>query len=120
MIADPCCPILELNALRQVTGDTIRHGGLTLTERALAVCGLPAGARALDVGRGIGGTVKYLAVPRRFSAGGCDLSAHLLREGRRCVPMLPLAQALAECLPVANDSMDVILAECTTNLRDRG
>ena len=29
-------------------------GGLTLTDRALALCGLPEGARVLDVGCGVG------------------------------------------------------------------
>jgi SAM-dependent methyltransferase len=94
----------------------MRPGGLALTERALAVCALPAGARALDLGCGTGGTLEQLAVAHRFAAVGCDLSARWLREGRRRVPMLPLVQAPAECLPMAGESVDVILAECTLSV----
>ena len=36
----------------------------------------------------------------------------------RRMPMLLLVQAWGERLPVASDRMDVILTECTTNLRD--
>ena len=104
--------MLDLDALRQVTGDTIRPGGLALTERALAVCGLPAGARALDIGCGMGETLKHLVLAHRFSAAGCDLSLRWLQEGRRQLPLLPLVQARAECLPISGESVDVILAEC--------
>ena len=42
----------EHTAIREATGDIIRPGGLALTDRALALCQLPAGARVLDVGCG--------------------------------------------------------------------
>jgi arsenite methyltransferase len=116
MTVDPHCPMFQLDVLRQVTGDTIRPGGLALTERALALCGLPAGSRALDLGCGMGGTLEQLAAAHHFAAVGCDLSARWLREGRRRVPMLPLVQAPAECLPIAGESVDVILAECTLSV----
>lgn len=105
--------------LRQVTGDTIRPGGLAITERALAYCGLPAGARALDLGCGPGGTLQHLSASHRFAAVGCDLSAPLLREGRRRTPTLPLFQAPADCLPIAGESVDVIFAECTLSVTGR-
>ena len=108
--------MLPLDILRPVTGDTIRPGGLALTERALAVCGLPAGARALDLGCGMGGTLEQLAAGHRLAAVGCDLSARWLREGRRRMPTLPLVQASAECLPIPDESADVILAECTLSV----
>ena len=119
MVADSVCPMWEKNSLRQVTGDTIRPGGLGVTERALAMCGLPAGVRALDLGCGPGGTLEHLSVTHRFAAVGCDLSAPLLREGRRRVPLLPLFQAPADCLPIASESVDVILAECTLSVTGR-
>jgi SAM-dependent methyltransferase len=108
--------MFQLDVLRQVTGDTIRPGGLAITERALAVCRLPAGARALDLGCGMGGTLEQLAAAHLFAAVGCDLSARSLREGRRRVPTLPLVQAPAECLPIPGESVDVILAECTLSV----
>jgi ubiquinone/menaquinone biosynthesis C-methylase UbiE len=116
MTVDPNCPMLQLDALRQVTGNTIRPGGLALTERALAICGLPAGARALDLGCGMGGTLEQLIVSHRFAAVGFDLSARWLREGRRRVPTLALVQAQAELLPVPGESVDLILAECTLSV----
>jgi ubiquinone/menaquinone biosynthesis C-methylase UbiE len=116
MTIDPHCPMPQHDVLRQVTGNTIRPGGLALTERALAVCGLPAGARALDVGCGTGGTLEQLAIAHGFAAVGCDLSATRLREGRRRVPTLAMVQAPAECLPIAGESVDVILAECTLSV----
>jgi len=112
MVVDSFCPLLVPDALRRVTGNMIRPGGFALTERALAVCGVPASARVLDVGCGVGGTLEQLAVNQRLAIVGCDLSARLLREGRRRVPTLPLVQAPAECLPIASDRVDVILAEC--------
>jgi len=116
MTVDPYGLMLQLEAMRQVTGDTIRPGGLALTERALAVCGLPAGAKALDLGCGSGGTLEQLAVAYRFAAVGCDLSARWLREGHRRVPTLSLVQAQAEFLPLACERADVILAECTLSV----
>jgi len=116
MIVDPHCPMFQLDVLRQVTGDTIRPGGLALTERALALCGLPAGSRALDLGCGMGVTLEQLGAAHHFAAVGCDLSTRWLREGRRRVPTLPLVQTAAECLPIPGESVDIVLAECTLSV----
>ena len=57
--------IYETEQLREVCGDTVRPGGLTLSERAIAYCKFPLRAKIIDVGCGYGATVEYLL------AGGC-------------------------------------------------
>ncbi len=50
MIVDDTCRVYEQASLREALGDTLRPGGFALTERALAVCALPAGARVCLLG----------------------------------------------------------------------
>jgi arsenite methyltransferase len=108
--------VYEQPPLRQVAGETIRPGGLELTERALSVCGLPPGAQVLDVGCGTGTTVEHLIVKHGLSAFGVDLSPCLLAEGRVRNRHLPLLQAPGEGLPLASSSVDAVLAECSLSL----
>jgi arsenite methyltransferase len=108
--------LYEGSAIREATGDLIRPGGLALTDRALALCQLPAGARVLDVGCGPGATVEYLRVRYRLMVFGLDASAVLTQSGRHRNPTLPLLQAMGECLPVCDDSLDAILSECSLSL----
>ncbi|NJN93711.1 MAG: methyltransferase domain-containing protein [Anaerolineales bacterium] len=112
MIREASCRVYEQVAVRQGLGETLRPGGLALTERALEVCDLPAGARVLDVGCGAGATVQYLQ-QWGYRAGGVDLSALLLREGRQKGPDLTFLQADGVCLPLADAQMDAVLAECS-------
>ncbi len=108
--------VYEQPPLRQVAGETIRPGGLELTERALALCDLPPNARVLDVGCGIGATVEHLSAKRQLSAIGVDLSPRLLQEGRERNRSLPLLRAPGERLPLADGSVDAAWAECTLSL----
>lgn len=108
--------VYEQDAIREATGDVIRPGGLALTDAALALCRLPVGARVLDVGCGPGATVEHLIAQHRLNAFGLDASAALARSGRGRNPALPLFQAMGECLPVCDGSLDAILAECSLSL----
>ncbi len=108
--------VYESAAIREATGDVIRPGGLALTDAALALCHLPAGARVLDVGCGPGATVEHLTVQHGLHAFGLDASAALTLSGRRRNPALPLLQAVGECLPVCDRSLEAILAECSLSL----
>jgi arsenite methyltransferase len=108
--------VYEQDSLRQVTGEAIRPGGLELTERALSLCGLPPGARVLDVGCGACATIEHLITHHGLYATGVDPSSHLLQEGRMRNAHLPLLQATGERLPLASNSMDAVLAECTLSL----
>jgi arsenite methyltransferase len=108
--------VYEGAAIREATGDVIRPGGLALTDGALTLCQLPAGARVLDVGCGPGVTVEHLIVQHHLAAFGLDVSALLLQSGKGRNMALPLAQAQGERLPVRNESLDAILSECSLSL----
>jgi len=116
MIAGASHCVYEQPAVRDVTGDTIRPGGLTLTDRALALCPLPTGARVLDVGCGPGATVEHLRAAHHFDAFGLDASALLLQSGRCRNAALSVIQAAGERLPIADKRLDAIFAECSLSV----
>ncbi|HET9658115.1 MAG TPA: methyltransferase domain-containing protein [Kineosporiaceae bacterium] len=103
-------------ALRRVTGDALRPGGPELTDHALSLAGLYHGARVLDLGCGAGTTVQRLTTRHGLAAAGLDLSAQLTAAGRARSPGLPLLRGRAERLPLADASVDAVLAECVLSL----
>ncbi len=108
--------VFEQDAIRRVTGDTIRPGGLALTDHALARCGLPERARVLDVGCGAAATVEHLARHWHFDAVGLDPSAPLLESGHARHADLRLLRARGEDLPFPRGAFDAVLAECVLSL----
>jgi SAM-dependent methyltransferase len=110
------CRVYEREDVRRATGDTIRPGGLALTDRALGCCALPAGARVVDVGCGLGETVAHLIARHGLSALGVDPSALLLRTGRHQDSGRPLIRAVGERLPFAAGALDAVVAECSLSL----
>lgn len=102
--------------MRAVTGTTIRPGGLALTERGVAFCRFPSGARLLDVGCGAGATVEHLRSRYGFAAAGIDISRLLIAEGLVRNPSLPLAEGAAEALPVQGEALDGVLCECVLSI----
>ncbi len=91
---------------------SLRPGGLTLTDRALAFAALPVGARVWDVGCGTGATTAHLA-RLGLRASGLDLSRARLAEARAHQPTLGFVRGSADALPCADASLDAVLAECT-------
>lgn len=114
MTNDPC-RVYEQEAIREALGDTLRPGAFALTERALAACALPAGARILDVGCGLGATVHYLR-SRGYRAVGVDLSWPLLETGRQHRPATLVLQAAGAQLPLPAAHFDAVLAECSLSV----
>lgn len=108
--------LYESLEMRAVTGPAIRPGGLTLTERALDLCSIPDGAKALDVGCGVGATVEFLSQERHHAAVGVDMSSLLLKEGIERRPDLGLLQGTAENLPFSSGSFSALFCECVLSL----
>jgi arsenite methyltransferase len=102
----------ESPAMLDVTGPTIRPGGLSLTERALNVCAFRPGDRVLDVGCGMGATVKFLRKRYHLDAVGIDRSEALIAKGVARGPALPLLIGDALELPFADGQMDGLIMEC--------
>lgn len=111
------CRVYELEGVQRVTGNTIRPGGLALTQRAVALADLAAGTAVLDVGCGAGATLDYLA-GLGLRAVGIDPSSKLLGQGNNRSPHLTLTQGRGETLPFAAHTFDALLAECCLSLMD--
>ena len=102
--------------LAAITGGPLRPGGDGLTGRLIALCGLRRGDRVVDVGCGNGRTLRRLAEDYGITGVGMDLSAGLLDAGRREYPELLAALAQAAALPLAADTIDAVLAECSLSV----
>jgi ubiquinone/menaquinone biosynthesis C-methylase UbiE len=89
-----------------IHADVQRPGGLALTDLALSLCRLPAGARVLDVGCGTGAAVGLMRARYGYDAVGIDpAAAHAY-----CV------RGLAESLPAQDASFDGVLSECVLSI----
>jgi ubiquinone/menaquinone biosynthesis C-methylase UbiE len=97
--------------------DTLRPGGLDLTRRVVRCAGFTAGQRVLDLGCGSGLGAQVLR-RQGCNAIGLDLSPAALRATAARLPGLPLLAASANQLPLADASLDGILAECSLSLTD--
>jgi SAM-dependent methyltransferase len=94
----------------------IRPGGEKLTERAVALAGLPAGAAALDVGCGEGDTAAMLSGKYGFFVTGIDLSTKMIDRGKARHPGLDLRQMEAEFLDFESRSFDAVFLECSLSV----
>ena len=97
------CNINRTNRRGVLMSETLRPGGIPLTERALELISLKSGARVLDVGCGGGATVSLLR-ELGFSAHGVD---NALASGSP--PWLILADAAS--LPFLDSGMDAVFFE---------
>ncbi|MBU4261612.1 MAG: methyltransferase domain-containing protein [Proteobacteria bacterium] len=117
-IVDHTPLLCEQQELRQITGDTLRPGGLTLTRRAMRFCGLPARSKILDVGCGYGQTMALLAAQFDMAPTGLDPAESMLRQAADLCPDFPLLQATAAAIPVQNDFFAALISECVLSLTD--
>ena len=98
--------------LRNITGDTIRPGGLALTERAVRFCGFTTRSRLVDIGCGFGATVDYLQQRLQCHTWGVDQSPEMLKQNRKH----RIVQAHAEFLPFGSGIFDGVFCECVLSL----
>jgi ubiquinone/menaquinone biosynthesis C-methylase UbiE len=66
------------------------------------------GRSVLDVGCGLGGTLRWMAgqYPRRLV--GCDQSSEMVRQSKRTVPEAEVVQTDGDHLPFADGEFDVV------------
>lgn len=93
---------------RRVAGETLRPGGLQLTERALAACTFPPGARVLDLGCGPGATLARLAAAG-LTAAGLDADFAFAAKAGLAAPTL---QGRGQALPLRDACLDGLFCEC--------
>lgn len=103
---DACSRLVEAG------GDTLRPGGLELTEYLLGFGDFHDGSRILDAGCGMGATLQYLHATRSVAAVGVDSSAAMLAAARRHTPESSLVCAALEKLPFGEASFDGVICEC--------
>jgi arsenite methyltransferase len=108
--------LYESEQLQRITGNTIRPGGLNLTEKAVLLCRLKKGAKVLDAGCGAGATVEYLTERHGLYALGLDLSPLLLHQGRKRNAGLLLVRGSAAHLPAPDVIFQAVFCECVLSL----
>jgi len=100
---------------RHDDGEPLRPGGLELTTRAIQCAGFAAPDYILDLGCGTGTGTKLL---RRHGcvAIGLDRSPARLAQAASTQPNFTAVAADARWLPLADASVDGVLAECSLSL----
>jgi ubiquinone/menaquinone biosynthesis C-methylase UbiE len=108
--------LYEQEELSQVSGGTLRPGGLMLTTELLA-CRRPVSDSAiLDVGCGPGHTAALLAADFGLRPTGLDPSAILLAKAVRQAPAAAFIQGVATAIPCRSQSFETVIAECVLSL----
>jgi SAM-dependent methyltransferase len=110
-------PLWERPELRRAAGETLRPGGLALTDRAAALAGLRPGWPVLDVGAGLGATTAHLR--RRYGAVAVGVEPSAGQLALRAAATIPMLRARAEALPVADASQRMVLCECVLSVLHR-
>lgn len=106
--------------------DQFHIGGLEATRALLARAGLPRGAAVLDVGGGLGGTARTLALEAESRVTVLDLTAAFVAVGRRLTARTGLsdrvrfAQGDATRLPFGAASFDAVWTQHSSmNISDK-
>ncbi|HEY8804687.1 MAG TPA: methyltransferase domain-containing protein [Clostridium sp.] len=112
------CSVYENEDMLKVTGDTLRPGGVFLTDRAIEICNFQAESKILDVGCGMGVTVEHLKSLYNLDAFGVDPSVKLLELGKNKYGNHNIELGRGEELPYKNELFKGVMAECTMSLMD--
>ena len=96
--------------LRDAAGAPLRPGGLALTEELIERAGFLSGDTVVDVGCGQGASTRLLT-RSGVAAVGVDIDLDL--AVRTNAPPPPLVAADAARLPLRDESVDGVLAECS-------
>ncbi len=106
---ESCC-------MQEATGETLRPGGFTLTQKAISFCGLTKQSKVLDLGCGMGATASYLYENYGINVVGIDPSPKLLGMAKAKNPFATFVLGKGESLPFEKESFECVIAECTLSL----
>ncbi|MBV5328883.1 MAG: methyltransferase domain-containing protein [Chlorobium sp.] len=112
----PAVTLYEQDELFELTGGTLRPGGLALTAELLSFCNLAPGSTVLDIGCGPGHTLNLLASNFGLRATGLDPSAAMLAKAAEQAPTAALLQGSALAIPCDDQRFDGIICECVLSL----
>lgn len=110
--------VYESSYMHEATGDTLRPGGFTLTQKAVQFCGLNEQTRVLDLGCGMGATASYLYHNHGVKVVGLDPSQKLLNIAKVKNPFATFVSGSGDSLPFEDERFECVLAECTLSLMD--
>ena len=108
--------VYESSSMQEATGDTLRPGGFTLTDKAVSFCALNQQMRVLDLGCGMGATASYLYQNHGMKVVGIDPSEKLLTIAKAKNPFATFVLGSGDALPFEQESFECVLAECTLSL----
>ncbi|WP_224037948.1 DVU_1556 family methyltransferase [Clostridium gelidum] len=112
------CTVYENKDMQGITGDTLRPGGMFLTDRAIKICEFKQNDKILDVGCGMGVTVEKLKSIYNLNAFGVDPSLKLLQLGKEKYGNHNIELGRGEELPYENSFFKGVMAECTMSLME--
>ncbi|HHX13931.1 MAG TPA: class I SAM-dependent methyltransferase [Clostridiales bacterium] len=112
----PVCALYENPIFQEITGDSLHPGGPELTRRLIEAAELPSAATVLDVGCGLGATLRMLQSEYGFKVRGIDPSAKLIDQAKAIDPDLPVQLGEADFLEFPSFSFDAVLMECVFSL----
>lgn len=112
----PDSNIYETEEMNCILGDTIRPGGIEITDECVKFCKFSEGDSVLDIGCGKGITVEYLEKEYHLRSYGIDPSKVLLKQGKSRNPKINICEGTGENIPFLDNCIDGIFAECTLSL----
>jgi len=112
----PAVTLYEQEQLFELTGGTLRPGGLALTAELLSFCNLAPGSAVLDLGCGPGHTLNLLASNFGLRTTGLDPAAVMLEKAAKQAPTAALVQGSATAIPCGDQCFDAIVCECVLSL----
>ncbi|OBR91296.1 demethylrebeccamycin-D-glucose O-methyltransferase [Clostridium ragsdalei P11] len=113
-----CCNAYESDDMKNITGETLRPGGFTLTDKAVKFCKLSSKDSIMDLGCGTGATLNYLCEKYNISAVGLDPSQKLINKGKELYKNLKFICGKGEKIPFHNAEFNGVFAECTLSLME--
>jgi|CZCB01.1.fsa_nt_gi ubiquinone/menaquinone biosynthesis C-methylase UbiE len=90
-----------------------RPGGFTITDRAMEYCRFNKGSKLLDVGCGLGATVRHVAEKYGLDAYGIEKDQEVLEQAKAFPQSHRLQIGDAVHMPFGDEELDGIIFECS-------